>query len=89
MSKLLRDEFQLKVINLQRDENQKIKFRTITLPDFYKLCLLRDNFPVFSKHTWQTTSLFGSTYISRENDGEEPIQKSAGRWKVQHFISDE
>jgi hypothetical protein len=48
MPKLLEINFSRKLYIYRAMKTEKSKLTTVTLPDFYKLCLLREKFPVFN-----------------------------------------
>ena len=60
---MLPANFQMECIELQFDIQLKEKFDHVSLLDFYRSYLPRDNYPVLYNHALFMPSLFGSTYI--------------------------
>jgi hypothetical protein len=80
------DEFQLKFIDLQCNEDLKGKFRDITLLEFFKLYLPGDKFPALRNHARQMTSLFGSTYLCEQFFSKMNIVKNTSRNRLDDEI---
>lgn len=55
-------EFQMEVIELQTNSNLRDKFNSKPLPEFYQLCLPKEEFPRLYSHAIRMLCLFGSTY---------------------------
>ena len=62
---------------LQSDIQLKEKFYLVSLLDFYKTYLSREEYPSLHNHTLFMLSLFGSTYI--------PVNKYFHRWSTERI----
>jgi hypothetical protein len=60
------EKFQTELIDLQSREEMKSKFLNVSLLEFYRLYLPKNNFPQLYRHAVCVIALFGSTYVCEQ-----------------------